>query len=288
MAWSRSALPSSFAVLALLTSGGAKASQLKPRTAEAFQHYEELTEARIQSELSHLEQFLFLDSLPEKQREEQVARLKNGQVYIQPLVTRENNKKIEIHDGLAHHWIAVGFIPKARLEQVLEVARDFDHHAEYFKPDVQRSKLLSRDDEHFRVYLRLYRHTIVTVTYNTEFDVQYSQSDPTHQYCFMRAVRIAEVRNAGEKEEREYPVGNDHGFLWRLNFYTRYVEADGGVYVQIELLSLSRTVPVIIAWLVNPYLKSIPREYLTGYFAQLKKAVNAKAGETEPPAPPKE
>lgn len=288
MAWSRSALPSSFAVLALLTSGGAKASQLKPRTAEAFQHYEELTEARIQSELSHPEQFLFLDSLPEKQREEQVARLKNGQVYIQPLVTRENNKKIEIHDGLAHHWIAVGFIPKARLEQVLEVARDFDHHAEYFKPDVQRSKLLSRDDEHFRVYLRLYRHTIVTVTYNTEFDVQYSQSDPTHQYCFMRAVRIAEVRNAGEKEEREYPVGNDHGFLWRLNFYTRYVEADGGVYVQIELLSLSRTVPVIIAWLVNPYLKSIPREYLTGYFAQLKKAVNAKAGETEPPAPPKE
>jgi len=133
--------------------------------------------------------------------------------------------------------------------------------------------LLSRDREHFRVYFRFSRHAIVTAVYNTEFDIKFTQNDPTHVYSIAKAVRIAEVRNPGEKDERELPVGNDRGFLWRLDLYTRYVEADGGVYVQIEFLGLSRSVPAIFAWLVNPYIHSVPREYLTNYVGQLKKAV---------------
>lgn len=61
------------------------------------------------------------------------------------------------------------------------------------------------------------------------------------------------------------PVGNDPGYLWRLNLYTRYLEKDNGVYIEIEFVALSRNVPAIFAWLVNPYLRSIPREYLTNY-----------------------
>jgi len=287
MAWTRSALPLSLVLLAVLNAGETSASELKPRTAKAFQHYEELTEARIRSELSTPGQFLYIDALPEGQREEEIARLKNGQVYVRSLNTKDNGGKIEIHDGLAHHWIAIGFIPKARLEQVLQVTQDYSHHAEIFKPDVQRSELLSRDGEHFRVYFRFYRHAIVTAVYNTEFDVAFTQSDPTHEYSFARAVRIAEVRNPGEKDERELPVGNDRGFLWRLDLYTRYVEADDGVYVQIEFLGLSRSVPAIVAWLVNPYVHSVPREYLTNYIGQLKKAVAGAAVATSGPTEPK-
>ena len=277
MAWSRGALPLSLAFLAVLNVGGARASELKPRTAKAFAHYEELTEARIQGELPTPGQFLYLDTLPESQRAEEIARLKSGQVYAKSITTKENDKKIEIPDGLAHHWLAIGFIPKARLEQVLQVTQDYAHQAEFFKPDVQRSELLSHDGEHFRVYFRFYRHAIVTAVYNTEFDIQFTQSDPAHVYSTAKAVRIAEVRNPGEKDESERPVGNDHGYLWRLDLYTRYLEVNDGVYVQIEFVGLSRSVPAIFAWLVNPYIRSVPREYLTNYVGQLRKAV---AGET--------
>ena len=277
MAWSRSSLLVSLVFLAVLNAEKTSASELKPRTAKAFQHYEEVTETRIQGELSTPGQFLYLDTLPESQRAEEIARLKSGQVYVKSITTKENDKKIEIPDGLVHHWLAIGFIPKARLEQVLQVTQDYPRHAEFFKPDVQRSELLSHDGEHFHVYFRLYRHAIVTAIYNTEFDIQFTQSDPAHVYSTAKAVRIAEVRNPGEKDESERPVGNDHGYLWRLDLYTRYLEANDGVYVQIEFVGLSRSVPAIFAWLVNPYIRSVPREYLTNYVGQLRKAV---AGET--------
>ena len=264
------------------------ASELKPHTAQAFKHYEELTEARWRTELSHPEQFLYLDSLPEEQKSTEIARIKSGQVYIRTLTTRDKGKKIEIPDGLVHHWLAVGFIPNARLDRINEVAQDFNHHADFFKPDIQRSALLSRDGEHFRVAFRFYRKVVVTVVYNTEITVEYAQLDPTHQYSLGRATRIAEVRDPGENDEHELPVGKDRGFLWRLNLYTRYLQADDGVYVQIELLGLSRSVPAILAWIANPYIRSVPREYLTNYITKLNKAVIAKPEESAPSTVPKE
>jgi hypothetical protein len=281
MAWSRAAVPFSLIFLAVSNAGGICASELKPRTVKAFEHYEELTEARIRRELSTPGEFLAIDSLPEEQKKAELERIKSGQVYVRMLGTKENDKKVEIPDGLAHHWLAIGFIPKARLEQVLQVTQDYAHHANFFKPDVQRSELLSRDGDHFHVYFRFYRKAIVTAVYNTQFDIDFTQSDPTHEYSFARAVSIAEVRNPGEKDETERPVGNDRGYLWRLDLYTRYIEVDDGVYVQIEFLGLSRSVPAIFAWLVNPYIKSVPREYLTNYVGQLKKAVAGAIGKQD-------
>ena len=188
MAWSRSSLLVSLVFLAVLNAEKTSASELKPRTAKAFQHYEEVTETRIQGELSTPGQFLYLDTLPESQRAEEIARLKSGQVYVKSITTKENGNKIEIPDGLVHHWLAIGFIPKARLEQVLQVTQDYPHHAEFFKPDVQRSELVSHDGEHFRVYFRFYRHAIVTAVYNTEYDIQFTQSDPAHVYSTAKAV----------------------------------------------------------------------------------------------------
>ena len=249
------------------------AHELKPHTSKAFQRYQELTEARILHELADPASFLYLDSLPPDQRELESLRVKNGMVFIRPLSTKDGGKKIEIPEGLVHHWIAVAFIANARMEQVIRVVEDYSHYGQVFKPDVQRCEVLSQDSERFRVYYRFYKHTLVTVTYNAEFEIEFHKETPGQQYSMAHATRIAEVRSAGEKDEREYPVGNDHGFLWRLNFYTRYIEADGGVYVQVEMVSLSRTVPAILAWIVNPYLKSIPRDYLTDYMRRLNKAV---------------
>jgi hypothetical protein len=262
----------------LLASSGvvsftAYATELKQPTAEAFQRYVQSTEARMQNELSDPQHFLYLDSLSEKQKHAIQEHLHKGQVVIEPMHTRENGKEIEVPDGLIHHWIAIGFIAGATREQVVTLAQAYDRHPQFYAPDVRRAQVLSHDNQHFSVYYRFYRHAIVTVEFNTEFSVDYFLPDSSRAYCFARAIRIAEVQNPGKDDEKELPVGNDHGYMWRLNLYTRYLEKDNGVYIQIEFLALSRHVPAIFAWLVNPYIRSIPREYLTNYVRATRKAV---------------
>jgi hypothetical protein len=54
----------------------------------------------------------------------------------------------------------------------------------------------------------------------------------------------------------------EHGFLWRLNTYWTYEERDDGLYMQIETVSLARSIPQGLGWAVRPYVESIPRESL--------------------------
>jgi hypothetical protein len=95
-----------------------------------------------------------------------------------------------------------------------------------------------------------------------------------HLRSSARSVRIEELQNAGKPDEKELPVGKDRGYLWRLNLYARYLEKDDGVYVQIEFVALSRSVPQIVVWFVNPYIRSIPREYLTNYLRATQSALS--------------
>lgn len=248
-----------------LTSSCGVAAELKKHTIEAFQLYVQLTEARIAVELSHPDLFLYFDSLPEQQRPLWQEQLANGQIIVRSVETRQNSKKIKVPDGLIHHWVALVFMPGVDLKQVVAFLQDYDRQQSIYKPDIQRSQLLSREGQSFKVYLRLYRKAVVTAVYNAEFAIQYFPLDATREYSRSYSTRIAEVEHPGTLEEREKPVGNDRGFLWRLYMYTRCEERDGGTYMQIEFIALSRSVSAIFAWLVNPYIKSIPREYLSNF-----------------------
>jgi hypothetical protein len=74
--------------------------------------------------------------------------------------------------------------------------------------------------------------------------------------------------------------------MWRLYTYWRIEEKDGGVYVQNESVSLSRTVPALLAFIVNPLVKSIPRNVLMHLLTDTRNAV-VKA-EAQPSAPAEE
>ena len=58
----------------------------------------------------------------------------------------------------------------------------------------------------------------------------------------------------------------------RLNTYWSYEERDGGLYMQIESVSLSRSIPNGLAWIIRPFVESIPRESLE---FSLRAAANA-------------
>jgi hypothetical protein len=50
-------------------------------------------------------------------------------------------------------------------------------------------------------------------------------------------------------------------------------ERDGGVYVQNEVVTLTRDIPVGLRWLIEPFITNIPKETLEFTLQSLRKAV---------------
>ena len=258
-----------------------EAAELKKETAAAFDHYIRATEGRIESEL-HNGPFLFIDELPEKRRRGAYAQLREGQILVQQVNTKAEGHPIEVPQGLIHDWIGGVFIPNASLAQTLAVVQDYDNQQNIYKPEVRRSKLLQRNGDNFKVFLQLYKKSLVTVVINADFDINYERFGTNRVVSHSYSTRLAEVENVGQADERELPVDETHGYLWRLFSYWRFEEKDGGVYVQLESIGLSRGVPEIIGWLVNPLLRSIPRGTLTSLLAATRAAVVNSDTKTRP------
>lgn len=251
-----------FVALACLAGTPAEAAELKQNTVEAFDRYVQLSEARMAEELRRGELYIWVDSLPEPRRRNLYAQLRQGQIVVQRQETEDGGKLIKVPEGLVHHWVGLVFIPGATLRQALAVAQDYDNHWKIYKPDIRRSKLIRRDGEDFKIYLQFFKKTIRTVVLNAEFDVRYFSIDSARVYSRSYSTRIAEVENPDRPDEHEEPVGKGHGYLWRLNSYWRFQQKDDGVYVQIEYIALSRSVPEGLGWLLNPFIRRISRDSL--------------------------
>ncbi|HEX3371902.1 MAG TPA: hypothetical protein VHS08_05260, partial [Candidatus Acidoferrales bacterium] len=248
-------------ILLIAEATAAHATELKPETAATFDRYVRAMEARMDEDIGR-DQFLVVDRLPGTRRAEAYEQLKNGQVYIEAMSAREGDRPIKAPSGLIHHWAGVIFIPNATFNEVTAVLRDYDCHEDTYKPQIRKSKLLERNGDESKIYFQFFNHSIVTVILNANFDVRDTQFGPGRFQTVSRSTRIAEVENADSPNEHEKTVGNDHGYMWRLYTYWRIEEKDGGVYVQNESVSLSRPVPALLAFVVNPLVKSIPRSVL--------------------------
>lgn len=235
------------------------AAELKPHTVAAFDRYVRAAEARMNSEAV----FLWVDGLPEAQRRAKLEAIRRGQLAIERLEAREGGKEIDIPGGLVHHWVGSVFVPGATVDQAVTLLQDYDRHAEIFKPNIARSKLLSREGDLFRVYLRFYMKKVITVVVNSDHEARFTRPATGRAQSRIYSTRIAEVEDAGTAREKEKPVGRDGGYLWRLYTYWRFLERDGGTYIQCEAISLTRRIPLGFGWLIGPFVTSIPRDSLT-------------------------
>src|SRR2546429_7590048 len=217
--------------------------KLKTETEAAFERYVKLTEARNEGELKRGTGLLWVDGLPPDQRTAAYAALKRSEVEMQKLEILDNGKPIACPGGMIHHWSGVVFIPGAKLEDVLGVLENYDKHSVYYAPDVERSKIESRNGDHFKVFLRFRWHKVITVVLNAEHEVQYLHDGPSKAHSRSSAVRIAEVENAGKSDEREKPPGDDGGILWRIDTVGRPVKPAGGVSFTRRVGSLNTDVP---------------------------------------------
>jgi hypothetical protein len=241
----------------------APAAELKPATVAAFDRYVRVTESRMESELKDERRFLFIDTSPEADRRRHAADLAAGKVAIERLRSREQGREIDAPDGMIHHWVGLIFVPGGSTAASVALLQDYNRHADIYTPAVQRSRVLEHDGDHFRVFLRFFMQKVLSVTIDSDHDARFTRVSPSRAHSRIVSTRVQEVENAGAPDERELPIGNDGGYLWRINSYWRFLERNGGVYVQCESVTLSRDVPFGLGWIVGPFVTSIPRESLT-------------------------
>ncbi|HEV2382402.1 MAG TPA: hypothetical protein VG206_21765 [Terriglobia bacterium] len=261
-----------------------RSGDLKPETLAGFDRYVTLTEQRATKQLSDPQVFLYVNTLGTGERSRALESLRQGEVYMAPLVTRDpSGAAIAIPDGMIHHWLGTVFIPHASLDDVLNVVQDYNHKHDFY-PEVVKSRLISRDGEHFKATMRFREHHVITVTLDTEHDIVYTELDPAHWYSRSYSTRVSQVENPGKSGEHDLPDGEGAGFMWRIDTYWRFAQQEGGTYLEVEAISLSRAIPAGVGWMVKPFIASVPRASLEDTLRCTRSAVQArfKAPKQEP------
>jgi hypothetical protein len=229
------------------------AADLQPETTKAFDEYIRLKEARLHDEVARGD-FLWTDRAPDRKQQ-----LRAGKIVTW---APDDKPDTDVPEGVIHDWLGAAFIHDTTVDRVISVVQDYERHSQVYQPEVIGSKILFHQGDDFKVFLRLKKKKVVTIVLNTEHDVHYSRLDDKRWVTRSYSTHIAEVENPGKPGEHELPVGKDHGFLWRLDSYWRFLERDGGVYIECEAVSLSRPVPAALRWLIDPIVRNLPRESL--------------------------
>jgi hypothetical protein len=253
------------------------AAELKPATVDAFERYRRIAEATIEQDASSSDRFLHVFHGDAAARAKADVLLRRGEVAVDRLRATDNGHRIEVPDGLIHHWIGSIFVPNVSLRTAVAVLQDFDQHADLFRPNIQRSKILEHDTDRFRITLRFYMKKIVAVTVDTESLVEFTPRGPDRETSAIRSVRVNEIDGAGTPEERQKPDGHGGGYMWRMNTYWRFLERDGGTYIECEALTLSRSIPTGLGWLIGPVVASIPRDMLTSALQATRRSLVARS-----------
>lgn len=261
-------LPIVFAFLALPPAVHAQKlpkAELRPETTHAYENYVRRREASILKNRIQGGGFLWSDDDAGRR-----ARVRGGEVVIE---AGQDRGTVEIRGGIVHDWIGAAFLPNTTLLKVLSTIQNYDNHKNLFQPEVADSRVLSRNGNQYKVRMRLLKKKVITVVLNTDHEITYFPIDATRQHSRSRTTRVAEVEDPGERGEHELAPGDDHGLLWSLNTFWRFLERDGGVWVECEALSLSRGIPMGLGWIVTPIIRELPRESLTQTLDGTRRAV---------------
>ena len=242
--------------------------QLNPQTLAAFDAYIDDAETEMRQTLHEGGSFLWSDFNSGRAQE-----VRTGQVVAQFWAGRG---PVKVPSGLIHDWIAAALIPESTIQEIFAVIQDYDNHKNIYKPEVIDSKLISRHDDDFQIYLRLLKKKIITVVLDTDHQVHYRQVDPTRWVCRSYTTRIAEVENAGSRGERVLQPDTGYGFLWRLFSYWRFEQRDAGVVVECRAISLTRNVPLGLGWAIEPIIQKLPKESLINTLEATRQALHAR------------
>ena len=180
--------------------------------------------------------------------------------------------------GLIHDWIGAAFIPRVTLNDVMAVARDYARYKEVYQPTVVDSKAIATGETKDRYSMLLMNKSLFLKTaFDSDYESCYVHVDDRRAYSVTRTTRVQEIEEYGSPAQRLLHEGEGSGVIWRLFGITRYVERDGGVYVELEAIGLSRDIPASLRWLVEPIVRRVSRASLSTSLRQTENAVRLHA-----------
>lgn len=238
------------AVLILAASLTSKGAELTPETLKAWDAYVQAQNARVAG-YSNATPFLWSD-----QSADRLRRLHQGETVVAPF--GQNPQKVP--QGLIHHWIGAAFLPGAHLDDVISVVRDYSRYKDFYAPNVKESRVLHQTNTEDTFSLRMLNKAVVAkFALDADFQGTFRRLDENKRYSITYTTGVREVENYGLADEHEGPANTGRGLIWRLYSISRFEQRDGGVYVELEAIALSRNVPGAFRWLVDPIVRRTSR-----------------------------
>jgi len=256
-------------LLSLLAAAAPAWAELRQDTLSAWNSYIQTVEARTNARLEPKRSFLWID---EDSARRSVVR--NGEIVVD---YGGANALHPVNHGLIHDWMGGMFIAGASINDVFAVVRDYGQYREIFKPTVVASADLGARAE-YSIFSMQWTHTLLflTAALDAQYESRYFQFDSTRWYSLAYSTRLQEIVGYGSGSAQTFPPDQGPGFLWRLYGVTRYQQRDGGVYVESEVLALSRDIPLSVRWFVKPATEGLSRRSFAIALQQIRDAVRSR------------
>ena len=241
--------------------------KLSAQTQAEFDRYANSVESQAQERWHGKKNLFYVEDDPANK-----ARVLSGELFIKQM---NDGHPVSITDGLIHDWLGVIFIPNTTVDRVVNALEDFDDHHKFY-PAVTESKTLRRQGNEVTGYWRLQQKGLVPVILDVEDSVRYEKLAPGKWKGEAFARDIREIDTGLFSRGHKFPVGEGHGYLWRLNGYWTLESVNGGVLAECRTLSLSRDIPQGLAWAVAPYAQKMPQESLASTLKGTRQAAAAR------------
>lgn len=243
-------------------------AELQPDTLKAWDDYIRVADARMRSRIETGQPFLWTDESAGRG-----ARVRNGEIVVAPLAGKGSQ---QVPNGLIHDWIGAAFIPHSTIESLLAVVHDYDRYQELYKPAVIHSKAIAASDTEQEFSMTWERHVLfVNAAIQGFYQAHDFTVDARRGYNIASSTRVQEIEDYGHAAEHLLPPDQGNGFIWRMHSIARYEERDGGVYLELEAIALTRDIPASLRWLVNPVVNKLSVRSLETTLHQTRLAVDA-------------
>lgn len=256
-----------FFLVAAVTAISAAGADLKSETIQQWEDYIKAADTRHADRLAK-GSFLSSDEVAG-----QTTKLRNGGVVVTPA---SQHVPLKVQSGLIHDWTGAAFIPNAKLDDVLPVLRDYDRYKDYYRPNVVCAKRIASSEwkDEFSMVL-MNKSAIARTALDTDYRTVYTQIDDHRWLSVTDATRIQEIAEYDTPSQHVLPENHGTGLIWRLHSLTRFEERDGGVYVEVEAIALSRDIPAALRWVVEPIVRRVSRASLATSLQQTEAAVRS-------------
>jgi hypothetical protein len=242
-------------LLLAMAAPGPVAAEAPPKAVSAFNTYVNGVEARLAEQHRSQKGFLLLVV----QNPQSEMRLRRGELIVEKLTSSTG---ADYPGGLLHHWRGTAFAAGATATDFERLMKDFETYPQHFSPQVLQAKTLTQKDDHFQAWMRVRQKHVITVVMDTTYEVIFGRLDARHGYSISHSTQITEIDSPNTRHERALDSSEEHGFLWRQYTYWSYEERDGGLYMQVESVSLTRSIPTGLGWVIGPFVESVPRDSL--------------------------